>query len=424
VSSAVNVGVHMRSMDEGLLLMKKKLICSVLILASTCPGLVSGFAVAAETAEKTAAPSSADPHKLISIGEPSSETLSGQQQLNARIITNYTGRKYRLGPNDILAVSVYDSPEFSQEDLLVQPDGNINLSPFGSLNVAGMTIDELQKDLTDRLKFYLNKPQVTVKLTHTKPFQVYVTGAVLRPGAYEMVTDPFRNQMVSNYTPGVLLERKLPLLSNVLVASGGLRYDADLEHVKVHNKFDDSTFEVNLLDLIQNGNSDQDMFLIAGDSVEVPALPTPYAVDDKKYKAMLGSSVFQKEIPVKVYGYVNKPGLLLLDSAQSANLNSAIGAAGGYLATEASYAPDKVFVSRVDANGRLTTTTVDPRKEDMTLRPNDIVYVPNKLAPKVGKAFDYMARIIAPFASVANAANGWALLMDPTRFNVNVTPRR
>lgn len=404
--------------------MSNKLLCYTLVLATTLS--LPAMSLAAKTSQTPVAKIPAQAQQpLISIGEPSLENMASQP-LNAHIIANYTGRKYRLGPNDILSVSVYDSPEFSQESMLVQPDGNITLAPFGSINVAGMTIEELQKDLTERLKFYLNKPQVTVKLDHTKPFQVYVAGAVLRPGPYEMLTDISRNQMVQSTAPGLVLERKLPLLSNILVASGGLRYDADLEHVKIHNKFDGASFEVNLLDLVQNANSDQDLFLIAGDSVEVPVLPTPYAVDEKKYKTMLGSSIFQKDIPVKVYGYVNKPGLLLLDGAQSANLNSAIGAAGGYLATEASYAPNKVYISRVDANGHMTTTTVDPRHEDMSLRPNDVVYVPNKITPRVGRAFDYLTRVVAPLGAIAAGANSWALLFDPTRFNTinNVNNRR
>jgi hypothetical protein len=139
---------------------------------------------------------------------------------------------------------------------------------------------------------------------------------------------------------------------------------------------------------------------------------------------MLGTSFFQKEIPVKVYGFVNKPGLYMLDGAQSANLNSAIGEAGGYLnGTDAPYAPDKVLISRVDANGHLITTSVDPRKSDVALRPNDIVYVPTKTVPKVGRAFDYLSRVIMPLGGIAAAANNWSLLFDPTRFNVSVSGR-
>lgn len=402
------------ALNEGLLSsMYKRVLKSVLIAGSIS---LLGMAWAAEKVNAPGATGGAG-KQLIAVGEPTIEKVDGPQ-LNARIMANYTGRKYRLGPNDVLAVAVYDSPEFSQEGLLVQPDGNITLAPFGSVQVAGMTIEELQTDLTDRLKYYLKKPRVTVKIEHTKPFQVYVTGEVMHPGAYEMVTDMLRMQMVMNISEGVLIERKLPLLTNILVASGGLKYDADMEHVKIHNRFDDSTFEVNLLDLLKGSNTMQDMFLIAGDSVEVPKLASPYAVSDEKYKAMLGSSVFQKEIPVRVFGYVNKPGVIMLDGAQSANLNSAIMNAGGYLSTEASYSPTRVYVSRVDGNGHLTTREVDPRHEDMTLRPNDVVYVPNKITPRIGHAFDYLARVVIPLGAIAASGNSWALLFNPSRYLV------
>lgn len=364
--------------------------------------------------------------QLLSLGQPAIEQVDGPA-LNARIMANYTGRKYRLGPNDVLSVAVYDSPEFSQQDLLVQPDGNITLAPFGSVPVAGLTIEDLQTDLTERLKYYLKQPQVTVKIAHTKPFQVYVTGAVLHPGAYEMVTDMMRMQMVNNANQGfqgLLVERKLPLLTNVLVGAGGLRYDADMEHVKVHNRFDGSSYEINLLDLLQGNNATQDLFLIAGDSIEVPKLPTAYAVSDEKYKAMLGSTVFQKEIPVRVFGYVNKPGLIMLDGAQSANLNSAISEAGGYLSTEASYAPTRIYLSRVDGSGHMTSREVDPRHEDVALRPNDVIYIPNKITPRVGHAFDYLARVVVPLGAIAASSNSWALLFNPTRYTVQSSQPR
>ncbi len=343
-------------------------------------------------------------------------------QLKAHIYANFTGRKYLLGPNDIITVSVYDAPEFSQDNLLVQPDGNIVMAPFGSVSLAGMTIEEAQKLFTDKLKYYLNDPKVTIKLEHSKPFTVYVSGAVLKPGAYELVTDVFRNQMIADNTPEVLLERKTPLLSNVLVAAGGIAYDADLEHVQIINKIDGSRYEVNLLELIQNGDSAQDLYLIPGDTVHIPELQTAYAVKEEHYKDLLGSTIFQKQIPVKVYGYVNQPGLIRLDSAQSANLNSAIVSAGGYQ-SDAAYAPNEVLVSRVDKNGRIVTRKVNPRQEDMTLMPNDIVYVPPKARPTVGRAFDFVGRLVMPLAAIGSGLNSWSLLFDPSRFNVTVTGR-
>jgi protein involved in polysaccharide export with SLBB domain len=356
----------------------------------------------------------ADPTEPVS-----SEAAVSPLQVNLNAVyDSYFARKYRLGPNDALSISVFDTPEYNLENITVQPDGKIVVAPLGVLHVAGMTIDELHGMLVDKYKYYLNDPQLTIKLEHTKPFSVYMSGAVLHPGSYEIVTDPLRNFSRSGSNSDITLERKSPLLSNMLVAAGGLTHDADLEHVKVENRIDGTKFEVNLLELIANGASGNDLYLIAGDSIHVPRLAS-HEISEEKYKLALGSTVFQKTIPVKVYGYVNEPGLVQLESAQSANINSAIVAAGGYL-TDSAYAPSKVIVYRSEKGGSLKTMEVDPRKEDITLMPNDMVYVPEKTRPLIGKAFDFMGRIISPIAGIGSAYNNWALMFNPTRFRVNV----
>ena len=106
-----------------------------------------------------------------------------------------------------------------------------------------------------------------------------------------------------------------------------------------------------------------------------------------------------------------------MDSAQSLNLNSAISAAGGYL-RDSAYAPKKVFISRVDVSGKLVTRTVNPMSNDVTLLPNDIVYVPEKPRPLVGKAFDYIERILNPANTVASSYNNWALMFSPRRYQL------
>jgi len=393
-----------------------KMLITLCLLAGLLNSTIPAFSADMAAQEK-------DGRILLSANEGEVQKVGDIDALKGHIYASYTGRKYILGPNDVIGISVYDAPEFSAEGMLVQPDGRITLAPFGSVNVSGMTIDELQQEMADRLKFYLNDPRVTIKLEKTKPFMVYISGAVVKPGSYEMVTDVTTNQMMQNSVPEIFLQRKLPLLSNVLVAAGGLSHDADLEHVRIDNKFDGSSYEVNLLELIQSGDSGQDMFLVAGDTVTVPRLQSAFAVDEEKYKAVKGSSIFQRTIPVRVYGYVNQPGLVRLDSAQGTNLNSAVAAAGGYLRERelsSSYAPKEILVSRVDNNGQLVTRRVDPRHEDMTLYPNDVVYVPEKTVPRVGKAFDYAGRLIMPVAGIASLFNNWSLMFDPTRFNTSV----
>ncbi len=332
---------------------------------------------------------------------------------------SFTSRKFLLGPNDVLNVQFFGIPEFEQKGLKVQPDGNLTVSPFGSIYVAGLTVDKVQAILEEKFSKYIKNPQITVQLTNSKSFIVYVSGAVMNPGSYEINTDVKQTQVVNNVKPELQIQRKTPLLSNILVASGGISYDADIEHIQIYNRFDKSKFEVNLFDLIINANAEQDIYLMAGDVVYVPRLATPLAVSPEKYKKFASATISPRSVPVKVYGYVNRPGVINLDPTQSLNLNSAIMAAGGYLNENnksGSYAPKKIYLSRLSSEGKLVSTVINPRDKDITLMPNDIVYVPDKKRPMLGKMFDYVGRLISPVNAFASTYNNWALMFDPQRF--------
>ncbi len=330
-------------------------------------------------------------------------------------IKYYTSRKYILGPNDIISITVADGPEFNQKGVRVQPDGNIVLTGIGPINVSGMTVEELYATLVDHYRHYLRDPKVAINLDSMKPFIVYVSGAVVTPGSYELEADTSKYQAAPDQNrPDIQVIRKTPLLSNVLVATGGLTYRADLENIKIVNAHEGTEMHVNLLDLINKNDTAQDIYLMPGDSIQVPELPLAKAAHGETYAKFSNTSFAQKQIPIRVYGYVNSPGLVSLNTSQSNRLNSAIVAAGGY-SLASPYAPNKVYVSRVLENGKLATLSVNPKDEDMTLMPNDVVYVPEKTRPQVAKAFDYMSRIIAPINATAASYNNWALMFNPTR---------
>lgn len=334
----------------------------------------------------------------------------------AELYASFTSRKYMLGPNDIINVSVLGLPEFDQDAVRVKPDGKINISGLGSVNAAGLTLEALQDVLNERYAFYIKYPNVSVKLERSRPFIVHVTGAVAIPGSYEINTDT--STTTSSFSDGntTFVERKTPILSNIISTAGGLNYDADLEHIMVNNKFDGTSYQVNLLEVLEDGKTSQDIYLMAGDTVHVPKLHTPLAVDPVKYTKFAKSTFAYRNVPVRVIGYVNNPGLHELDASISSTLNTAIAQAGGYMG-DAPYPPKKVFVSRYSDGGKLVTTTVDPMQKDLTLMPNDVVYVPEKARPLVGRAFDYITRIVSPISTVASGYNHWSLMFDPSRFN-------
>lgn len=351
------------------------------------------------------------------LGYKSSDDVNGSnERVCLSIDNNMIARNYYLGPKDVVSIFVYDSPEFNQERVMVQPDGKISITPLGTINVAGMTTDELHNIIVEKLKFYLNDPKVTIKLVKTKAFIVYVSGAVMKAGSYEINTDTSQEFI----TTEIVLERKTPLLSNILVAAGGVSYDADLENVVISNDFDNTNIKVNLLELIEKGDSKQDIYLTAGDRVNVPKLPTAFAVDEEKYKKYMSSTISPDKVPVKVLGFVNNPGLIMLDTKQSLTLNSAISSAGGYY-RDARYPPKKVYISRSDGSGHMVTKVVNPQLSDVTLMPKDIVYIPEKPRPMIGKFFDYASRIITPINAVASSYNNWALMFNPDRYAVQVS---
>ena len=85
---------------------------------------------------------------------------------------------YRLGPNDTLRIQVYGEEDLSLETR-VEGDGQITYPLLGILHVGGLTIHELQQDLTTRLAAgYLSKPKVTVTVARHRNFYV---GGEVRP---------------------------------------------------------------------------------------------------------------------------------------------------------------------------------------------------------------------------------------------------
>ena len=330
-----------------------------------------------------------------------------------KLYGSFTTRKYIIGPNDIINVSLLGVPDLSQNSIKVKPDGKIDLSGLGDIKVAGLTVNEVRNKLNEKYAYYVKNPAVSVKLERSRPFIVQVTGAVSIPGSYEINTDTETGNAIYN-NDKTFVERKTPILSNVLIAAGGVNYDADLKHIVISNNIEGIDYEVNALDMLKKSKSSGDIYLMAGDSVYVPKLPSPLAVKEANYKKFAHAAFANRIVPVRVLGYVNRPGLINLDTSLSSTLNTAISQAGGYQ-SNAAYPPKRVFVSRVDNNGKMVTTIVNPMENDITLMPNDVVYVPEKTRPLIGKAFDFMTRVVAPFSSIAGGYNNWALIFDPTR---------
>jgi polysaccharide biosynthesis/export protein len=93
---------------------------------------------------------------------------------------------YRIGPLDMLDVSVFKVPDLSKT-VQVGDDGQISYPLVGEVPAAGKTTHELERELAKRLgDKYLRSPQVTVLVREYNSQRVTVEGAVKNSGVYAM----------------------------------------------------------------------------------------------------------------------------------------------------------------------------------------------------------------------------------------------
>ncbi len=93
---------------------------------------------------------------------------------------------YKIGPEDILKISVWGDEELSPE-VIVRPDGKISMPLVGEIQASGRTTEEIRQEIEDKVKTYVPDSPVTVMLLEIKSPKVYVSGKVKRPGMYIMV---------------------------------------------------------------------------------------------------------------------------------------------------------------------------------------------------------------------------------------------
>ena len=84
-----------------------------------------------------------------------------------------------------MQISVWKEPDLSV-NVVVRPDGMITMPLLNDISVAGLQTTELQALLTEKLKPFVNEPQVTVVVRGIKSRTVYIYGQVGKAGAYPL----------------------------------------------------------------------------------------------------------------------------------------------------------------------------------------------------------------------------------------------
>jgi len=162
-----------------------------------------------------------------------------------------TDPAYVIGPEDVLDVSVWKEPDVSRV-VPVRPDGRISLPLINDVQAAGLSPQQLAGSVSEKLKKYLNGPQVTVIVTAINSQRVFVVGEVLRAGAFPML-------------PGMTVLQGLS-------SAGGFTTFADVKKIHVVRMRNGKQVEIpfNYRDVLKGDNSEQNIKLEPGDTIVVP----------------------------------------------------------------------------------------------------------------------------------------------------------
>ncbi len=168
--------------------------------------------------------------------------------------------EYHVAPFDVLSVTVWDHPEltipageYRAAELTgntVQADGTMFYPHVGVVAVAGLTLPQIRALLTERLKKYVERPQLDVRVAAFRGKRVQVTGDVVRPSTQAITDVPLRAQ-------------------DAIAAAGGLGPSAWSRGVTLTRA--GRVYRLDLQALYDEGDRSQDWLLEDGDVLHVPS---------------------------------------------------------------------------------------------------------------------------------------------------------
>jgi len=93
--------------------------------------------------------------------------------------------RYVLGPTDKLRLTVFGEDSLSGE-YMIGSDGRISLPLIGNIKAAGLTVSQLQDEITTAYKNgYVKDPKISAEVISARPF--FILGEVKTPGQYPFV---------------------------------------------------------------------------------------------------------------------------------------------------------------------------------------------------------------------------------------------
>ncbi len=160
---------------------------------------------------------------------------------------------YRLGPEDVISIEVFNQDRYTRKGITVPPSGRISLQLIpGGVFVNGKTPEEVARLIEKQYDEFLIGPQVTVTLEKAASYRYSILGDVLQPGVR-------------------LMNRRLTV-TEALAEAGGVLTTGDRSKVTVLRRKTNGDIEPVVINVsaIYKGKAADNFYLAPGDQVLVP----------------------------------------------------------------------------------------------------------------------------------------------------------
>jgi protein involved in polysaccharide export with SLBB domain len=90
---------------------------------------------------------------------------------------------YKLGPEDVISIEVFNQPRYSRSGVTVPPSGRVSLALIpGGVFVNGKTVDEVAEVIKKKYDEFIIDPQVTVSIDKAGSYRYSIIGDIAQPG--------------------------------------------------------------------------------------------------------------------------------------------------------------------------------------------------------------------------------------------------
>jgi polysaccharide export outer membrane protein len=265
---------------------------------------------------------------------------------------------YVVGPGDQIAFRVVNADEINDKPIPVDLSGYVRLPMVGRFRVAGLTVAQIEAELTGRLNAYFLRPDVSVSIAEFRSQPVSVIGAVRNPGIQQVQGRKTLVEMLS-------------LAGGLDPAAGStLKITRQLEwgRIPLPSAVDDTTgqfsvAQVSLKSILEARAPEENILVKPNDVISVPKAENVYVI-----------------------GQVQRAGEFVLREREDVTILQALSMAGGL---ERTAQPQHARILRRTPGAASRTEIpvnlrkiLDGKASDVSLKAEDIVFVPSSLPKK------------------------------------------